>query len=277
MSVFLTKLLSLFVHPLTVSLGMIAGGAVVAWWQGRIGSAIVGVGVLILWTASTPLVADGLQWTLESRFPPQPMPAVPRADAIVTLGGSVAPARSPRLHPDLSGAADRVWHAARLFHADKAPLIIASGGTMPWKEAVDREAPAMQRALRSWGVPADSVVLEGTSSNTYQNATHTAVTLTRLKADRVLLVTSALHMRRALATFSQAGIDAIPVPTDYRVVEGGHTLLDLLPTSGALTRTTAAIREYVGYIVYDWRGWIAGSQPSQMPHPAEEWPSHLFA
>jgi len=64
-------------------------------------------------------------------------------------------------------------------------------------------------------------------------------------------------MRRALATFRQAGVDVVPTATDYRVVEENGTLLAVLPDSKALSESTAAIREYVGYVVYDWRGWIA--------------------
>jgi uncharacterized SAM-binding protein YcdF (DUF218 family) len=130
---------------------------------------------------------------------------------------------------------------------------------MPWKDQRFREAPAMQDLLTSWGVPADSVLLESTSANTYENATHTAEIVEKRGVGRVLLVTSALHMRRALATFRSVGVDAVPVATDYQVVQGSTTLLDLLPSAGALDGSTAAIREYVGYIVYDWRGWITES------------------
>jgi uncharacterized SAM-binding protein YcdF (DUF218 family) len=166
------------------------------------------------------------------------------------------------VYPDLSGASDRVWHAARLYEAGKAPLVIASGGTLPWKDQVFREAPVMKQLLTSWGVPADSILLESESANTYQNAVHTAELLAERGLERVLLVTSALHMRRALATFRSAGVTALPTPTDYRVVEGPVTLLDLFPSAGALDGSTAAIREYVGYVVYDWRGWIAGRMRS---------------
>lgn len=259
MSVFVTKFLSLFIHPLTASLAVIGLGAVVSWWRGRLGALIVGVGIAVLWIASMPLVADGLQWTLESRYPPSPVQDVQRADAIVTLGGSVSPPRPPRVYPDLNGAADRVWHAARLFHANKASVIIASGGTMPWKDQAFREAPAMKQVLVSLGVPEDSIVVESRSANTYENATHTADVAAEMSLDRILLVTSALHMRRALATFRQAGIDAIPVATDYRAVQGEGSVLDLFPSAEALSRTNTAIREYVGYAVYDLRGWIADS------------------
>ena len=260
MSLFLSKLLSLFIHPLSLGLLLVLGGGIAGWWWRRLGLVVIGLGVLVLWIPSTPVVSDWMQGTLESRYPPAPVDAAPNANAIVVLGGSVGPPKPPRVYPDLTSASDRVWHAARLFQADKAPLIVASGGTLPWKHQQFREAEVMQRLLKSWGVPADSVLLESSSANTYENARFTADLASKRGIDRVLLVTSALHMRRALATFRSAGVNALPMATDYRVVDRRRTLLDLLPSANALAGSTAAIREYVGYWVYDWRGWIARAQ-----------------
>ncbi len=262
MSLYLSKILSLLIHPLVLGLLLSGAGGVVAVWWRRWGVSLVGLGLLVVWIPATPLVADGLQGTLESAFPPAPVADAPSADAIVVLGGAIGAPRPPRVYPDLSGAADRVWHAARLYRAGTAPVIVASGGTVPWRDQRFREAEAMQALLTTWGVPADAVLLESQSANTYQNATRTAKIAKRRGFERVLLVTSALHMRRALATFRTAGVSAVPAATDYRVVHGRTTFLDVVPDAGALSASTAAIREYVGYLVYDWRGWIAARRPS---------------
>ena len=268
MSIFVTKILSLLVHPLSLGLLLVVTGSVLGLWRRFLGPAMVVCGVLTLWVPSAPLFSDWVRGTLEARFSPTSVEAVPTADAIVILGGSVGVPRPPRVYPDLNDAADRVWHAARLYRADKAPLVVASGGTLPWRNQRYREAPVMQSLLVDWGVPADSVLLESGSANTYENATYTAELMAKQGLDRVLLVTSALHMRRALATFRSAGVTAHPVATDYQVVESEQTVLDVAPSAGALAGSTAAIREYVGYLVYDWRGWIAGggvSGPSPDP------------
>lgn len=257
MSVFLSKLLSLVIHPLPLGLLVVAAGAGSTFWNRRAGVAAIGVGVLILWVPSMPLFSDWAQGTIEQQHLPRPMEEVPDADAIVTLGGSVGAPVPPRLHPDLNGTADRVWHAARLYRAEKAPLIVASGGTLPWRDQTFREAPAMRDLLVSWGVPSDSVLMESESANTYENATGTAELAEEHGIEQVLLVTSALHMRRALATFRATGLEVIPAATDHQVVTRRRTLLDLFPDAGALQGSTATLREYVGYLVYDWRGWIA--------------------
>ena len=71
-----------------------------------------------------------------------------------------------------------------------------------------------------------------------------------------LLVTSGVHMPRAVAAFRKAGLDVTPAATD---VHAGHprftSLLDLLPDAGALARTTLAIKEIIGLCVYRYRGW----------------------
>ena len=259
MSLFVTKLLSLFVHPLSLGLLLVGtGGVVMVRWR-RGGVVLVVGGVLVLWAFSAPLASDWLRGRLEGQHPPTRAGALPSAEAAVVLGGGVSPPRPPRIHPDLNDAADRVWHAARLYHAGKVPLVIASGGTQPWKRPDAREAPATNVLLQDWGVPGDAILLESNSANTYENATRTAELMDRRGLDCVLLVTSALHMPRALAVFRSAGIRAVPAPTDVQVGDRNYTVLDVLPDAGALAGSTAAIREYVGYLVYDWRGWIGGA------------------
>jgi uncharacterized SAM-binding protein YcdF (DUF218 family) len=261
-SLFLSKGLSLLIHPLSLGLLVVGGGASIAGWWRRIGLGVVCLGVLVVWVPATDLFADWIRGTLESRYPPAPAEALPTADAIVVLGGGIGVARPPRVYPDLGDASDRVRHAARLYHAGKAPVIIVSGGTLPWRDRHFREASAMRHLLKSWNVPADSVILESSSANTYENAKWTAGLAAERGIDRVLLITSAFHMRRALATFRRVQMNAIPAATDYRVGKKHGTLLDLLPSARALAESTTAIREYVGYWVYDWRGWIAGVRES---------------
>ena len=118
------------------------------------------------------------------------------------------------------------------------------------------EADAMLQFLVDLGVPADRVLLEGRSRTTYENARETEQLLAAKGIERVLLVTSALHMRRAEATFRAAGVDVVPAPTDFEVVtERSSTMLDYLPDASALEGSSRAFKEYLGLLVYRWRGW----------------------
>jgi len=114
----------------------------------------------------------------------------------------------------------------------------------------------MLRFLVDLGVPEDKVLLERRSRNTYENARETRRLLADRGMDRVLLVTSAHHMRRARATFHAAGIRVIPAATDYEVSEERElALLDFLPDAGALGSSSYVMKEYLGFWFYRWRGW----------------------
>jgi uncharacterized SAM-binding protein YcdF (DUF218 family) len=78
---------------------------------------------------------------------------------------------------------------------------------------------------------------------------------------RVLLVTSAMHMPRAHGAFRRLGVDAVPATTDIRVVEvpdkfAQPWFMRFLPSAAALSDSTGAIHEYLGYVYYRLRGWV---------------------
>ena len=100
------------------------------------------------------------------------------------------------------------------------------------------------------------VVLEGNSRNTYENALYTRQIIEKHGWREVLLVTSASHMRRAVAVFRAQGIAVIPAPTDIRVVERAFSFFRLLPTVTALEKSSIAIKEYIGWWIYGIRGWV---------------------
>ena len=147
---------------------------------------------------------------------------------------------------DLKSGADRVWYAARLFHAGKAPLVILSGGGDLERQAFS-EARAMAVFLQDLGVPAQAIAMEETSRNTRQNADFSTALLKARGIEHILLVTSALHMPRALALFKAQGLEVTPAPTDFEAgQEPPHGLLAWLPDAGALNGSALATKELVG-------------------------------
>jgi uncharacterized SAM-binding protein YcdF (DUF218 family) len=253
---YLDKVLSQLAYPLGLSivLALLALVLLVAGRR-RLGLFALSVGILWLGFWSIPIVSDGLRLSLEGRFPHEPVGALPEADAVVVLGGGIRGGPPDWPDPDLGRASDRVWHAARIYHAGKAPRVIVSGGSMPWAGDRRSEADAMLRFLADLGVPPAAILLEGRSRNTRENALYTGEILGAEGFDRVLLVTSALHMPRALATFRAVGIDAVPAATDFEVMPEPAHLIRWLPDAEALSDSTRALKEYVGWWVYRWRGW----------------------
>ena len=119
------------------------------------------------------------------------------------------------------------------------------------------EAEAMRDLLVEWGVPAEHVLTETASWNTRENAWNAAALIRAHGWTRVLLVTSATHMRRAVDAFRAAGIEVIPSATDYAVV-GPQPLdvLDFMPDVAALDGVSFALREVLGRVYYQLRVWV---------------------
>lgn len=248
--IIVAKLIGSLFYPLSVVLLALMAAWLLARRRPRTGRALAAFALVWLWLWSTPFVAERAAGWLERDFPPLPAQALPQADAIVVLGGLMLPADPPAApHPDLNAAADRAWHAARLYRAGRAPTVICSGGRAPQSRAAGPECPDVARLLAELGVPAPAIVLENASRTTRENAEHTARLLD--PGARVLLVTSALHMRRALDAFRAAGIAAEPAATDHVHHPGRRrSLAALLPSADALMLSTAVWHEALGRLWY---------------------------
>ncbi len=249
-----TKLLSLALYPLTqvLALGLIA--LLLVYFDRRRGAlTVIVVAVGWLYLASTALFADFLMGTLEKEQRPKALSVVPQADAIVLLGGAFRGDTHWSSQGDLNAQADRLVHAVELFKAGKAPVVLVSGGASPDARA---EAQLMEQTLGVMGIPRRAVVRESQSRDTYENARFSAILLEGKELQRILLVTSAFHMRRARAVFEAQGLEVIPAPTDYQRLVSKPAVPAWLPTVQDLERTTIALREHAGFWVYRWRGWV---------------------
>ncbi|CAK8723108.1 DUF218 domain-containing protein [Candidatus Electrothrix aarhusensis] len=203
--------------------------------------------VVLLWISSTQVAAEFILHSLERYYPPLALEEIPTADAIVLLGG-VTRGRVPGTGlTDLGGGVDRIVHVAQLFKAGKAPLLILSGGNAPGYRS---EAEDMADILQLMDIPSDNILLETKSRNTQQNALYSQKIFQQQGIKKILLVTSATHMRRAEAIFSGIGVSVLPAATDYQLVDRAPSFLDWLPQAGALEMTTKGIKEYIGYWVY---------------------------
>jgi uncharacterized SAM-binding protein YcdF (DUF218 family) len=250
---FLSKTLPYLVYPLTLSLALMVLGLLVA--RRRL---FLALALAVLAVSSFPPAARTLYRSLEARYPPLPIDKLPKAGAIVVLGGALRLPVPPRNDFELGSAASRARHAAALFRAGKAPRVLVSAGALfAQPPGVRPEAHYVQIFLGELGVPPDAVLVETESGSIRENALATRRMLERHALKSVLLVTSAAHMHRALGAFRAVGIDAIPAPTDYRIDEKNEpALLGLLPSAEALDTTTDAVREYLGHAVYAVRGWM---------------------
>jgi len=255
--VYLSKILPIFLMPLgLVSLLLLVAFVLLRRKKLRSAAGVIILALAVLWTASTPFVAGRLYRHMESFYPPVPMENVPVRNCLVVLGGALGEVSPPRLEFDMGEAVDRVYKAAALYRAGKAPVVIVTGGYQPWSASKTPEADLIRGLLIEWGVPGEAILLEGKSRNTRENALFSKNIMDSISCEDALLVTSAAHMPRAAAAFRSVGMSVTPVSTDVRALKQVvPALMNFLPSADALEMTSNGIREWLGQQVYAWKGW----------------------
>lgn len=262
MFAFLAKLLPACFSPLGIA-GILLVLAMVYKRRERMTRTVLGLALALLYLGGNRYVALALNRSLEGRYsPPQP---IPQAEAIVLLGGGTNGWGAPRPLPEVNGAADRLFYAAWLYRQGKAPFILVSGGLLEWSPRESTPAQDMATLLRELGVPAEAIRQQGRSRNTAEDALQCARLLQEQGIHRILLVTSAFHMPRAVNLFRARGLEVIPAPADYTVSDDEWRalwspqlqlwLLSLVPQADYLALTSRVLREYLGLLVYALRGW----------------------
>ncbi len=234
----------LLLPPLNLLL-FTAAGFLLSRWHARIGRGMALLGVTLLALMSMPAVADLMVRPLERRYPVLTPAQTSQAQAIVVLAaGSLeqAPEYQDRDVPDYVALA-RLRYAARLQHQTGLPLLV-SGGNVRVEAPGQNKASAMADALREdFQTPVRWI--EGRSENTEQNALFSAALLRADGVHRVLLVTDAMHMPRAMLAFEQAGLTATAAPTVFFSLPGWRWPA-LLPSAEGLRRSWYASYEWLG-------------------------------
>lgn len=236
--------------PLAIVVALLLFGLLLRRRALRFAVTLSWCGVIALIVLSLPVTGHFLRALLENYAPPLSAADArlrERTVAIVVLGGG----RNTDA-PEYGGETvsqetlERLRYGAKLHRISKLPLLV-TGGTV-YGESIS-EAALMQRVLNEdFGVRA--AWIETRSRNTYENALYSRPMLEAAGIRRVILVTHALHMRRALWAFQRVGIDAVPAPMGYTRRGSGVLLFELLPSSTGLSLTTGTVHEWVGLLWY---------------------------
>lgn len=188
-----------------------------------------------------------------------------KADAIVLLGqGTTQPVIPDRIQVQLTKTAERIIYASQLYKKGLAPYIIVSAGPRIGDDNSTVEAVDIKKILIELGVPRRAIILEPDGRTVYESAIETREILDAKGLDTtVILVTSAVNIRRASLTFTDIGMRVIPAPTDFNTVNPYEdssyrfVLADFLPNAQALLLTTEVWEEYLALFYYFLRGWLA--------------------
>jgi uncharacterized SAM-binding protein YcdF (DUF218 family) len=240
----------LLLSPLSWSVGLALLLALLWQWLPR-GLCLLGLAIeTALVVAMTPLGANGVVRIIESRVPPVQSCKAPRPDVIVVLtGGMSRPAQSP----DDFGAANlqslhRLFAGVALWRQTPGARLVISGGSGRGVA----ESVVLATLAKRLGVPAQAIRFEARSHNTWQNAQNVA-TLSPPVPRRIWLVSSALHLPRALYAFRVAGFEPCAWPSESFYIPPGGSFFYYVPQSSSLAKMEEALHELFGGWDYEWR------------------------
>jgi uncharacterized SAM-binding protein YcdF (DUF218 family) len=257
----LSKIFEFVGSPTQVALAILALGAALAYtryskWGRRLTTLSA---VLLLLMAYGP-VGHMITVPLETRFPAQPDDIDPPPDGIVVLGGSLSDALNPRHdHPTFSGSAERVTAPLELLQRYPKARLVFTGGSGSLLGSSSPEAQLVRRFWRAVGLDQGDVVYEDRSRNTFENALFTRDLVKPKQGERWLLITSAMHMPRAVGVFRETGFPVIAYPVDFHT--NGEFWRQGPPPDGQGV-VDSAVHEWLGLVAYRLTGKTAALFPA---------------
>lgn len=240
----LKKFVAALLLPPLMPLLLVALGLLLLRRRPRLGRGLAWGGLLAAWFLSTPVTVNLITAPLEDvpLLRPQDLD---RGEAIVILG-----AGAHRFMPEYGGpvpnrlALERLRYGARLARASGLPVLV-SGEVVPMAETLWFDFGVEPR----W--------LEGGSLDTEDNGRNTANILRDEGIGRIVLVTHAAHMQRAMAEFAMQGVEVIPAPTGFLSSFEGEdpvpAFFDYLPGPTAAYSAWYAMHEWMGLLAFELR------------------------
>ncbi len=256
------KLLWAVVQPGNLLLLALLGGLLLLLGsRGRRGKMLIGLATIGFLVFAVAPVGSAMLLGLEQRFPrPQTLPD--RIDGILVLGGAVD-ARLSLAYGEtvFNSSIARVLAGialSRRYPEAKLALVGAEGEMFPVGFA---EARATLGFVLEEGIAATRIILEDRSRSTHENAVFAKELIRPEPAETWILVTSAFHMPRAVASFRAVDFPIIPYPVDFKVSPKTGPRADFNLTEGLGTVTIAG-KEWAGLVGYRLRGWTEEFFPS---------------
>ena len=250
----LSKILGFFIKPFNVILILLLGSIFI---RSKIWKKRLKVSAIILFLFfSNGIIFNEFMMLWEK-------PAIALSDLdddyeiAVVLGGTTDVERKPGDRLFFHKGADRVTHALNLYHSGKVKKILFTGGNPRLFEDPNRDNSPIYDFYVMCGVAPGDIIVESSSRNTRENAFFVKEKVQEnAENGKVILITSAFHMRRAEGCFRKVGVDVTGFSTDFytalpkdRFGFGG-----IIPSPDALSNWSFLIKEWIGYMVY----WIAG-------------------
>ena len=253
-----------FFIPLIEPIGLIWLALIVLaallWRKRERGFAFVSAGLAVfIFLIGASALPDVLLRSLERPYFGVKLDALPVCDAVVVLGGALDPSPNEVAELHLTIAGDRIITALEMIRLGKAPVLVSGGSGIEMGGVMKIEGDLFKQALIERHVPVPEIVSLGLCADTHDEAERTRALVQQRGWRRVLLVTSACHLPRAVATFRGVGIDVVPVPCNFlsRVPRGLWPLRSAVPGFVGFEKMSVWLHEKIGWWEYRRRGWLA--------------------
>jgi uncharacterized SAM-binding protein YcdF (DUF218 family) len=241
--IYLHKTLPLLASPLFLIIILVLSGSLFKSKR----AVLAGIGILIV--CSLPMFSNKLLSYLERGYSLLPPASAKNADAIVVLSGMVRTIEGANgLDYEWTEASDRIFAGIDLIQENKAPVLIFTGGKLPWSVGKP-EGEYLRGIAEKFGVPSDIIIYTENVQNTDQEA-KAVVNLLNKEVPNIILVTSAFHMPRAQKVFKAAGIAVSPFPVDFLTKVENTKIMDFIPNAEAFKDTSFFVRELIGRLYY---------------------------
>ena len=243
-------------EPANLLLLVLVFSSVLSYVRGyrRVGRRVVAIATACAVAIAVLPLGAWLLRPLEQRFPAvERLPAA--ATGMISLGGAVDQFRTAaRGQVALNDHAERLTAFAALARRYPSLRLVYTGGSGSLLRQDVKEADVARRFFAEAGLDPVRVLYEDRSRNTRENALNCASLLGPALDGQVwVLVTSALHMPRAVGVFRKAGFTVLPYPVDYLTGGGsGGYGAGLLSGLGLLSK---GAHEWLGLIAYRILGW----------------------
>ncbi|MCC7417054.1 MAG: YdcF family protein [Acidobacteria bacterium] len=187
-------------------------------------------------------------------FAAEGAPGAPIALVVLGSGNQIIEGWDGRIDLMTDIAAARVLEAARVYHLLEPAVVVSSGGLPPGDDHSLPSGLNMKSELVRLGVPEARILVEAESASTHEEAAIVTPMLRARGIDRLVLVTSDTHMRRALGAFRAYGWDPVPAiaPDPEFAGSWGNWLI---PSEEGLELSRQVARELLGLPYYWARGW----------------------
>ena len=217
-------------------------------WLGRL------VLVLAVWNylASSPLIAHSLLHELEQQYTRPSLDDIPRDSLIIVLssGWTHISTEGQEVRLDDTGW-ERLAAAMQIYKIKGGRLLFVGQPEFGNSQSVAKE---MARYAIIFGASENDILVEESSTNTYENIMNSTATIRQL-ARPTVLVTSAWHMPRAMGVAQHLGLKIQAYPC-CGVATARRHLSQLIPSQGAIGYMSIAVHEYTGIFIYRLKGWM---------------------